>query len=115
MQTLHTCTYDSFHRNVYTGHGLPLYIYDCMAHSLEKHPDSPAVKKTDRHSATTETSSNCSSLLIILMGALGDVARGLCLVSHIKNHWPHCRITWLIETKWVEVVSCHLMPNEQAQ
>lgn len=50
---------------------------------------------------------NSPSILIILMGALGDVARGLCLVSHIKSHWPQCRITWLVEPKWAAVVGCH--------
>lgn len=47
------------------------------------------------------------SLLIILMGSLGDVVRGLCLVSHIKNHLPGCRLTWLVEPKWSELVNLH--------
>ncbi len=41
------------------------------------------------------------------MGSLGDVARGLCLVSHIKTHLPRSRITWLVEPKWSELVRCH--------
>ena len=47
------------------------------------------------------------SILIILMGALGDVARGLCLVDHIKNHLPQSKVSWLIEPKWAEVVRFH--------
>jgi len=47
------------------------------------------------------------SILIILMGSLGDVARGLCLVSHIKQYQPNGRVTWLIEPKWVELVKAH--------
>jgi ADP-heptose:LPS heptosyltransferase len=47
------------------------------------------------------------SILIILMGALGDVARGLCLVNHIKRHLPACRITWLVEPKSLELVALH--------
>jgi ADP-heptose:LPS heptosyltransferase len=47
------------------------------------------------------------SFLIILMGSLGDVVRGLCLVSHIKNHLPQSRITWLVEPKWSELVDIH--------
>ena len=47
------------------------------------------------------------SILIILTGSLGDVARGLCLVSHIKSHWPHSRVSWLIERKKAELVSIH--------
>ena len=47
------------------------------------------------------------SILIILMGSLGDVARGLCLVAHIKSHRPESRITWLVEPKWSELVRFH--------
>jgi lipopolysaccharide heptosyltransferase II len=48
-----------------------------------------------------------ASILIILMGSLGDVVRGLSLVSHIKNNLPESRVTWLIEPKWAELVSFH--------
>jgi len=44
------------------------------------------------------------SILIILMGSLGDVVRGLCLVSHIKANLTQSRITWLVEPKWSELV-----------
>jgi lipopolysaccharide heptosyltransferase I len=47
------------------------------------------------------------SFLIILMGSLGDVARGLCLVSHLKTNLPHARVTWLVEPKWSELVKLH--------
>ena len=47
------------------------------------------------------------SILIILMGSLGDVTRGLCLVSHIKTNLPNSTVTWLVEPKWVDVVSLH--------
>jgi len=47
------------------------------------------------------------SILIILMGSLGDLIRGLCLVSHIKNNLPKCRVTWLVEPAWAEIVSFH--------
>jgi ADP-heptose:LPS heptosyltransferase len=47
------------------------------------------------------------SILIILMGSLGDVARGLCLVSHIKAHRPESRITWLVEPKCADLVGLH--------
>jgi lipopolysaccharide heptosyltransferase II len=38
------------------------------------------------------------------MGSLGDVARGLCLISHIKENLPRSRITWLVEPKWADLV-----------
>ena len=47
------------------------------------------------------------SILIILMGSLGDVARGLGLVSHIKTNRPHSRITWLVEPNCAPLVGFH--------
>ena len=47
------------------------------------------------------------SILIILMGSIGDVARGLCLVSHIKTHLPDSRVTWLVEPICSGVVRLH--------
>jgi ADP-heptose:LPS heptosyltransferase len=47
------------------------------------------------------------SILIILMGSLGDVARGLCLVSHIKDHLPTSKISWLIEKKSTDLIGFH--------
>ncbi len=47
------------------------------------------------------------SILIILTGSLGDVARGLCLVAHIKNHRPRSRVSWLIESKKAQLVGLH--------
>jgi lipopolysaccharide heptosyltransferase II len=51
--------------------------------------------------------SSAPSILVILMGSLGDVARGLCLVSHVKNHLPESRITWLVEPTSAELVGLH--------
>jgi lipopolysaccharide heptosyltransferase II len=47
------------------------------------------------------------SILIILMGSLGDVARGLGLVSQIKTNRPQCRITWLVEPACAPLVGLH--------
>jgi len=48
-----------------------------------------------------------TSFLIILMGSLGDVARGLCVATHIKKYLPKSKITWLVEPKWVDLVDFH--------
>jgi ADP-heptose:LPS heptosyltransferase/tRNA A-37 threonylcarbamoyl transferase component Bud32 len=44
------------------------------------------------------------SILIILMGSLGDIVRALCLVSPIKLHLPQSRISWLVEERWAELI-----------
>ena len=56
---------------------------------------------------TTKKAAFVPSILIILMGSLGDVVRGLCLVVHIKSGIPDSRVTWLIEPKWAELVGVH--------
>ncbi len=45
------------------------------------------------------------SILIILMGSLGDLVRGLALAGHIKTHIPGSRITWLVEPAWVKIAA----------
>lgn len=37
------------------------------------------------------------SVLIVLMGAIGDVVRGLPLAARIKREWPQATITWAVE------------------
>jgi ADP-heptose:LPS heptosyltransferase len=47
------------------------------------------------------------AILIILMGSLGDIIRALCLVRHLKSHWPQSRISWLVEARWAELIRLH--------
>ncbi len=46
-------------------------------------------------------------ILIILMGSIGDLVRGMSLVSHIKAHLPQSRITWLVEPVCAQIVRFH--------
>ncbi len=57
--------------------------------------------------AASKIPPSAPSILIILMGSIGDVARGLCLVSHIKNNLPESGVTWLVEPMCSEVVRLH--------
>lgn len=47
------------------------------------------------------------SILVVLMGSLGDLVRGLCLPGEIKRHWPASTITWLVEPSWKPLVDYH--------
>lgn len=38
-------------------------------------------------------------ILIVLLGSLGDVARGLFVANYIKTHRPNWKISWLVEPK----------------
>lgn len=44
--------------------------------------------------------SGSESILIILTGALGDVARALPLIDQLRRTHPKIKIAWLIEDKW---------------
>ena len=49
------------------------------------------------------------SVLIVLMGSIGDVVRGLALVDELKAVWPGARISWLVEPLSAPLVEAH--PN----
>ncbi len=46
-------------------------------------------------------------ILVILMGALGDVVRGLYIVDMIKRVSPTARVTWLVEPACAGIVRLH--------
>ncbi len=47
------------------------------------------------------------SILIILLGSIGDVARGLALVNDLKRAYPNVRISWVVEPKSAALVELH--------
>jgi lipopolysaccharide heptosyltransferase I len=53
-----------------------------------------------------------ASILLILMGSLGDLVRGLCLPGEIKRHWPGTTLTWLVEPSWKSLVDNHPLIDE---
>ena len=61
----------------------------------------------DQTNPTNPNKGTSPSILIILMGSLGDIIRALCLVSHIKSHLPQSRVSWLVEARWAELIRLH--------
>ena len=61
----------------------------------------------DQTNPTNLNPETSPSILIILMGSLGDIVRALCLVSHIKSHWPKSRVCWLVEARWAKLIQVH--------
>lgn len=47
------------------------------------------------------------TILLTLMGSLGDVARGLTLVTPLKRKFPGSLLIWLVESKSAELVRSH--------
>ena len=50
--------------------------------------------------------------LFVLLGALGDVVRGMSLVDALKRERPDCHITWLVEPACKGVVALHAGVDE---
>ena len=48
-----------------------------------------------------------SRILIILMGSVGDVARGLVVVDKLKRIYPKGQIAWLVEPTCAPIVTLH--------
>jgi len=47
------------------------------------------------------------TVLIVLMGSLGDVVRALPLASILRQHRPDARVAWMVDWRWREVVAAH--------
>ena len=46
-------------------------------------------------------------ILIILMGSVGDVARGLVIIDKLKQRYPQSQISWLVEPTCAPIVKLH--------
>jgi len=46
-------------------------------------------------------------ILIVKLSAIGDVIHTLPAVNAIRRHWPHCRITWVVESAAADLVLGH--------
>jgi len=51
-------------------------------------------------------------VLIVLLGALGDVVRGFSILPPLKAHDPSLHITWLVEPKSAGIVKLHPLVDE---
>lgn len=52
------------------------------------------------------------AILIVLLGSLGDVARGLALLAPLRARFPRARIAWLVEPKSAALVGMHPLVDE---
>jgi len=55
----------------------------------------------------SETGAAPRRILIILLGAIGDVVRALPLLGRIRRAWPHAHIAWAVEPKSQAVLEGH--------
>jgi ADP-heptose:LPS heptosyltransferase len=52
------------------------------------------------------------SLLVVLMGSIGDVARGLAVLAPLKERFPEGRVHWLVEPKSAALARMHPLIDE---
>lgn len=43
-------------------------------------------------------------ILVVRLGAMGDIIHTLPAVASLKHSFPRCRLTWAVEPKWVELL-----------
>ncbi|HLK86633.1 MAG TPA: glycosyltransferase family 9 protein [Candidatus Binataceae bacterium] len=63
--------------------------------------------KTIAASSTTATDAEPRRVLIVLLGAIGDVVRALPLLGRLRRAWPAAHIAWAIEPKSRAVLENH--------
>jgi heptosyltransferase I len=44
------------------------------------------------------------SILIVRLGAMGDILHSLPGAASLKHSFPHARITWVVEPKWIPLL-----------
>lgn len=47
------------------------------------------------------------SVLVVLLGSLGDIARALPLLSILRHERPQARITWAVGERWRDLAAVH--------
>src|SRR5207237_4976602 len=50
------------------------------------------------------TNSKISRILVVRLGAMGDVIHALPAVASLKHSFPHSRLTWVIRPRWMPVL-----------
>jgi heptosyltransferase-1 len=45
-----------------------------------------------------------TSVLLVRLGALGDIVHAMPIVSALRTHWPDARIDWLVDPRYLDVV-----------
>jgi len=53
-----------------------------------------------------------SRILIVLLGAIGDVVRGLPLAMRLRRGWPEARVLWAVEPASAPIVQGHPAVDE---
>ena len=51
-------------------------------------------------------------IVIVLTGALGDIARGVSILSPLKDSHSESHVTWIVEERWRSLVDQHPMVDE---
>lgn len=60
---------------------------------------------------STEVSPNPESLLVVRLGAMGDVIHTLPAVAALRQAFPKTRIGWVIEHRWLELLCAKDAPR----
>jgi heptosyltransferase-1 len=59
------------------------------------------------------TSATAASILVVRLGAMGDVLHALPAVGWLKRSFPQARLTWLIEPRWAVLLEDNCAVDER--
>src|SRR5712691_111947 len=63
-----------------------------------------AAKSSPENAATESQRTPASRILIVRLGAMGDIIHGLPAVTALRTAFPEARLGWLIEERWAELL-----------
>ena len=81
-----------------------------MTHADQKSADQTAESAIP--ASTAESGPAPRRVLVILLGAIGDVVRALPLLGRIRRAWPHAHIAWAVEPKSQALLEGHPWVDE---
>ena len=53
---------------------------------------------------STAATSTSSRILVVRLGAMGDIIHALPAVASLKQSFPGSRLTWIVEPKWAPLL-----------
>ena len=80
--------------------------------ALELKPASTIHKMSSPEAIAPQIAPSPRRVLIVLLGAIGDVVRALPLLGRIRNAWPDAHIAWAVEPKSKAVLEHHRWLDE---
>src|SRR6185503_813500 len=75
-----------------------------MSHRSSMHDPGERRARHRRGAPTVGQLTEMLSILVVRLGAMGDILHTLPAVASLKLAFPESRVAWLVETKWAPLL-----------